>query len=167
MLVSLLWIAVSTTTTYFLHRLDHAYTQVLYDDREIVRAASTIQGLLWSAQASVIAAAEDGRRLQSDELALPESAFRDALAEATLAAAGKLEPELVTEIGVRFSIYMNFLRTQATQAEAAANIDGPVAQPAPDRRKCSSTRPMRPKPWIWPWVSTSRASDCSILASNW
>ncbi len=126
-LVSLLWIAVSTTTTYFLHRLDHAYTQVLYDDREIVRAASTIQGLLWSAQASVIAAAEDGRRLQSDELALPESAFRDALAEATLAAAGKLEPELVTEIGVRFSIYMNFLRTQATQAEAAANIDGPVA----------------------------------------
>ena len=136
-LVSLLWIAVSTTTTYFLHRLDGTYTQVLYDDREIARAAITMQGLLWRTQAAVTAAGERGQRVQNEELERLDAAFRDALAEATRATASKSEPDLTTEIGVRFSSYMNYLRAQASRSEASTDVGMPDVPAAAKKKEAA------------------------------
>ncbi len=134
-LVSLLWIAVSTTTSYFLNRLDGAYTQVLFEDREISRAAITMQELLWGTQASVTAAADEGRRVPLSELGPLETAFHKALAEATQGAkrgaAGQAEHDLIAEIDKRFATYLGYLRDESAVVPAGAAATGAAATETP------------------------------------
>ncbi len=111
----------SSTASFLLNRFDGAYTQVLFNNREISRAAITMQELLWGTQASVTAAADNGKRVEIAELERLDGAFHDALAEATRGIpggeAGQAEQDLIRQIGQRFADSPEYIR-QASEARA-------------------------------------------------
>lgn len=104
-LVSLLWVAVSGTTIFFLNGVDERQTQELYANRRLVLASERMLANLWRLQAAVVGASDHRRAEVTAEVAAVaddfETAFRTAQTNA-LAAENEL---LLEQIDDHFARY--------------------------------------------------------------
>ena len=104
-LVSLLWIAGSSITTYCIHKVDESRSWVLAEDVATMRASWAMQDALWRIEAVLMEAAGKDRRETHIEIAELESAFERQLEEAGKTSFTPDELALVKAIREHFSVY--------------------------------------------------------------
>lgn len=132
--VSLLWVLVSCGTSHILNELDETQTRLLYENRNVIHAAATMQENLWRLHAALLEAAEriekGGalRRSYLRETGRTEESFDRALILADQNASTIQERELVRAIGDGFALYRSAAREQLSHVsgspeEAAQAID--------------------------------------------
>ena len=80
--VSILWIAGSSISTYYIHRVYESHSRVLAENVATIRAAWAMQDTLWRLHAIVMESADKERRETRIEATELESAFERHLAEA-------------------------------------------------------------------------------------
>lgn len=103
--VSVLWIAVSSGTTFYINWLFESHARVLKENVATIQAAAAIQDNVWRLQALAAQAAETrdaGLQGQIHEL---EAAVRERLAAAHSSAVTSEEQALVKAIGEQFALY--------------------------------------------------------------
>lgn len=111
-LVSVLWIAGSGITTYYMQRVYESHARALAENVATIRAGWALQDVLWRLQAVVMEA--DGKdhretRIEADEL---QSAFHRHLEEAERTSFTPEERVLVKAIGEHFAIYRDHIETR-------------------------------------------------------
>ncbi|MGH7137621.1 MAG: ATP-binding protein, partial [Pirellulales bacterium] len=133
-LVSLLWMVASLGTSSVLRRWDQSQTGLLYQNRNVIRAAGAMQENLWRLQATLLEAAEllaKGSALRESfkvEARGVELAFDQALAEASKSTSTSDERTLTDAIGEKFAPYQTFSRQQLARddlspEEAASSVE--------------------------------------------
>lgn len=116
--VSLLWALVSCGTSYILDQLDATQTRLLYQNRNVIHSAGTMQENLWRLQAALLEAAEqlethgELREKHQGETRRIERTFEDALRLAEQNASTSEESKLIHTIGENFSRYRKMSREQ-------------------------------------------------------
>src|SRR5688572_183958 len=119
LLVSLCWLTVSGATTYYIQWLYDSHELILRENVASIRAAGTMQEVLWRLQAFALDA-DDG--LAGDERATLtglEAEFERALVAAEQVASTTEEQPLVKTIRERFSIYREHLHRRLQLAQEA------------------------------------------------
>jgi hypothetical protein len=104
-LVSVLWIAGSSITNYYIQRVYESHAGVLAENVTTIRAGWAMQDALWRLQAVVMEATGKDRRetrLEADEL---ESAFQRHLDEAEKTSFTPEEQLLVKAVREHFAVY--------------------------------------------------------------
>ena len=81
-LVSVLWIAGSSITNHYAHRVYESHSRVMEENVSTIRAAWAMQDALWRLQSVVMEAAGKEHRETRIEASELESAFQRHLAEA-------------------------------------------------------------------------------------
>lgn len=105
-LVSILWVAASGGTTFYINWLFESHSRVLKENVATIQAAAGIQDVVWRLQALAMQAAESqevGLHVQMAEL---EAAFQQHLSKAEQTAMTPEEKVLVGEIGQHFNRYL-------------------------------------------------------------
>jgi len=105
-LVSLLWIAVSGGTTFYINWLFEAHSRVLKENVATIQTASGIQDVVWRLQAVAMQATEAQDAGSPARMAELEAAFQQHLAKAEQTATTPEEKVLVGEIGQHFTRYL-------------------------------------------------------------
>lgn len=104
-LVSILWIAGSSITNYYVHRVYESHARVMAENVATIRASWAMQDALWRLEAVVMEAASydrDEARSEADELG---SAFQQHLNEAERTSFTEEERMLVQAVRERFAVY--------------------------------------------------------------
>lgn len=141
-LVSVLWVAGSSISTYYFHRVYESHSRVLSENVATIRAAWAIQEALWRLHATAIEAPDKEEReshLEADEL---EASLLRRLAEAEKSAVTPEEQALVKAIRGHFSVYRDqiharlrpaglsdLLTTKAARNEKTFRLARSVAEP--------------------------------------
>ena len=109
-LVSALWIAGSSITTYYIHQVYESQTRVLAENVATIRAAWAMQDALWRLQAVVMESADKDRRETRIEATELESAFQQHLAKAEQTAYTPEEQSLVKAAREHFAVYRDHVQ---------------------------------------------------------
>jgi two-component system sensor histidine kinase HydH len=141
-LVSLLWVLVSCGSWYALNRLDEAQTSLLYQSRNVIQTAGTMQENLWRLQAALLESADYLQKERSLHETLKvearrvEGAFDQALARARENISTDDERTLVDAISEKFAAYRSFSSDvlardtpSGDEVEAAMHLARGVAKP--------------------------------------
>lgn len=115
-LVSMLWVAVSGATTYYIHWLTENHARILTENVSTIHAAAKLQEALWKVHAEFLADAQSTRSSSADRWNALEGNFMAALAEAEATETTTREHELVIEIRDRFFRYRDYVRQRAVAA---------------------------------------------------
>lgn len=111
-LVSLLWIAGSSITTYYIHRVYEYHSRGLAENVVTIRAGWAMQDALWRLQAVVMeASGKDNRETQIEAMELT-AAFERHLDEADKTAFTPEETALVGAVRDHFSVYRDHIQAR-------------------------------------------------------
>ena len=121
-LVSLLWIAGSSISTYYLHRVYESHSRVLGENASTMRASWAMQDALWRIEAVVMEAGGRDRRETRIEVAELEAVFHHHLDQAERAAFTHEELLLVKAVREHFAVYDDHI-------EARLKPTGSVSMP--------------------------------------
>lgn len=108
--VSLCWLIVGGTTTYYLSWQDQAVDRVLEENVSSIRAANEMQETVWQMQSVARQAARNRTRVADQTLAELESRFEQSLREAETSASVDEELPLVQRIRDAFAEYVTLWR---------------------------------------------------------
>ena len=141
-LVSLLWIAGSSITNYYVHRVYEYHSRVLEENVSTIRAAWAMQDALWRLQAVVMEAAGKEHRETRIEATELESAFQRHLEEAEKTSFTPEEKALVKAAQEHFAVYrdhiearlqpsglVGLLTPQSAEKEKTIRLARAVAEP--------------------------------------
>ena len=117
--VSLCWLLVGGSTSYYLSWQDRALDRVLAENVASIRAANEMEETLWRMQSVAMEAARDRSRVPDETLTKLESQFEHSLREAELAAKVAEEQPLVQRIREEFAEYA--ARWRRTSTDMVAN----------------------------------------------
>jgi two-component system, NtrC family, sensor histidine kinase HydH len=118
-LVSLLWIAGSSVSTYYFHRVYESHSQVLAENVSTMRASWAMQDVLWRIEAVLMEAGGKDRRETRIEVAELESAFDRHLDEAEATAFTPEELTLVKGVREHFAVYRDHIEARLKPAGLA------------------------------------------------
>jgi signal transduction histidine kinase len=110
--VSILWIAGSSISTYYVHRVYESHSQALAENVGTIRSAWAMQDALWRLHAIVMESADKDRRetrIEADEV---ESAFKQRLAETEAISFTPEEQVLVKAVREHFTVYRDHIETR-------------------------------------------------------
>ncbi len=130
-LVSVLWIAGSSITNYYVHRIYEYHSSILEENVATIRAAWAMQDALWRLQATVMEATGKERRetrIEANEL---ESAFQRHLEEAKRTSFTPEEDALVKAVADHFAVYRDHVESQLKPP----GIVGLLTAQKPDKEK--------------------------------
>ena len=141
-LVSLLWIAGSSITNHYVHRVYEYHSRVLEENVSTIRAAWAMQDAIWRLQAVVMEATGKERRETRSEATELESAFQRHLEEAERTSFTPEEKALVKAAQEHFAIYRDhvearlqpsgladLLTPQSAEKEKTIRLARAVAEP--------------------------------------
>ncbi len=141
-IVSVLWIAGSTISTYYIQRVYASHSRILAENLSTIRAAWAMQDALWRLHAIVMESADKDRRETRIEAAELESAFKQHLAEAEKTAFTSDERNAVKAVRELFSVYRDhsrgrleppavtdLLTSQSAETEKTIRLARAVAEP--------------------------------------
>mgnify|MGYP000569069641 CR=1 FL=1 len=141
-LVSVLWIAASSITTYTMHWIDEYHARAMADNVATIREAWAMQDALWRLQAVVMESGGKDRPEVRVEVTELEGAFERHLAEAEKTALTEDEQILVKAVRDHFGVYRDhvqrrlqppgltdLLASQAAEREKTMRLARSVAEP--------------------------------------
>jgi signal transduction histidine kinase len=141
-LVSLLWIAGSSITNYYVHRVYEYHSKILDENVSTIRAAWAMQDALWRLQAVVMEATGKEQRETRIEAAELESAFQQHLEEAKKTSFTPEEQVFVKAASEHFAVYRDHIKarlqppsvaglpaSQITDKEKTIRLARTVAEP--------------------------------------
>jgi two-component system, NtrC family, sensor histidine kinase HydH len=141
-LVSLLWIAGSSITNHYVHRVYEYHSRVLEENVSTIRAAWAMQDALWRLQAAVVEATGKEHRETRIEATELESAFQRHLEEAEKSSFTPEEKALVKAAQEHFAVYrdhiearfqpsglVGLLTPQSAEKEKTIRLARAVAEP--------------------------------------
>ena len=105
LVVSILWLAGSSISTYYIHRVYESHSRALDENVATIRAAWAMQDTLWRLHAIVMESADKDHRETRIEATELESAFERHLAEAERTSFTPEEQVLVKAVGEHFAVY--------------------------------------------------------------
>jgi two-component system, NtrC family, sensor histidine kinase HydH len=111
-LVSLLWIAGSTITNHYVHRVYEYHSRVLEENVSTIRAAWAMQDTLWRLQAAVAEATGKEQRETRIEATELESAFQRHLEDAEKSSFTPQEKALVKAVREHFAVYRDHVEVR-------------------------------------------------------
>jgi len=117
--VSLCWLIVGGSTSYYLSWQDRALDRVLAENVASIRAANEMEETIWRMQSVALEAARDRSRVPDETLTKLESQFEQSLREAESAAKVAEEQPLVQRIREEFANYS--ARWRRTSTDMVAN----------------------------------------------
>lgn len=123
-LVSLLWIAGSSITTHYIHRVYEYHSRGMAEYVTTIRAGWATQDALWRLHAVVIEATGKDSRETRIEVTELEAAFERHLGEAEKTSFTPEERALVGAVRDHFTVYRDHI-------EARLQREGPAGVPAP------------------------------------
>ena len=118
-LVSLLWIAGSRISTYYVHRVYNSHSRVLAENVSTMRASWAMQDALWRIEAVVMEASGKDRHETRIEVAELEAAFQRHLDEAEKTSFTPEEQALVKAVREHFAVYRDHIETRLKPAGLA------------------------------------------------
>ncbi len=140
--VSVLWIAGSSISTYYIHRVYESHSRVLAENVATIRAAWAMQDALWRLHAIVMESRDKEQRESRIEATELESAFERQLAEAEKTAFTPEEQDLVKAVREHFMVYRDqiearlqppglagLLTSQTAEQEKTIRLARAVAEP--------------------------------------
>lgn len=140
--VSILWIAGSSISTYYIHRVYESHSRALTENVATIRAAWALQDVLWRLQAVVMESPSKEERETRIEATELETAFDRHLAEAEKTSFTPDEIVLVTAIREHFAVYRDqiearlrppgltgLLTSQSAEKEKTIRLARAVAEP--------------------------------------
>ena len=136
-LVSIVWLAGSVISTYYIQRVYRSHSRVLSEDVSTIRAGWAMRNALWKIQAVVMEAGGKDLAKTRAEVEELESAFLRQLAEAERTSVAPDELAMVATIRENFSSYQRHIDASLRRSVAASA----PAQPNGDNAK--SLRPVR------------------------
>jgi two-component system, NtrC family, sensor histidine kinase HydH len=140
--VSILWIAGSSISTYYIHRVYESHSRVLAENVATIRAAWAMQDILWRLHAIVMESADKDRRETHLEVSELEAAFERNLVEAETTSFTPEEQALAKAVRDHFAVYRDQIKThwqpqktpstltsQAIEKEKTIRLARTVAEP--------------------------------------
>lgn len=140
--VSILWIAGSSISTRYIHRVYESHSRVLAENVATIRAAWAMQDILWRLHAIVMESADKDRRETRIEVSELEAAFERNLIEAEKTSFTPEEQALAKATRDHFAVYQNqikihwqpqklsdLLTSQAAEKEKTIRLARAVAEP--------------------------------------
>ena len=122
-LVSLLWIAGSSITNYYVHRVYEYHSRVMEENVSTIRAAWAMQDALWRLQAIVMEAAGKEHRETRIEATELESAFQRHLADAEKTSFTPEEKALVKAAQEHFAVYRDHIEARLQPSGLVGLVD--------------------------------------------
>jgi two-component system, NtrC family, sensor histidine kinase HydH len=110
--VSILWIAGSSISTYYIHRVYESHSRVLAENVATIRAAWAMQDTLWRLHAIVMESADKDRRETHIEATELETAFQRHLTEAEKTSFTPEERASVQAVREHFTVYWDQIKTR-------------------------------------------------------
>jgi two-component system, NtrC family, sensor histidine kinase HydH len=126
-LVSLLWIAGSSITTYYMHRVYEYHLRALEENVATIRAAWAMEAALWRLQVIAVEATGKDERESRAEAAELEAAFQQHLEEAQKTSFTPQEQVLVKAVREHFTVYRDHVETRLKPAGLAGLLTSPAA----------------------------------------
>ena len=126
--VSILWIAGSSISTYYIHRVYESHSQVLAENVATIRAAWAMQDALWRLHAVVMESSDKDRRETRIEVSELESAFERQLAEAERTSFTPEEQVLVRAVREHFAVYRGQIETRLQPPVIAGLLTSQTAE---------------------------------------
>ena len=119
-LVSLLWIAGSSISTFYIHRVYESHSRVLAENVSTMRAGWAMQDALWRIEAVVMEAGGKDHRETRIEVAELEAAFNRHLDEAEKTSFTPGELTLVKAVREHFAVYRDHIEARLKPAGLAS-----------------------------------------------
>jgi len=142
LVVSIVWIAGSSISTYYLHRVYESHSRALEENVATIRAAWAMQDALWRLHAVVVEAADKDRRETRIEAAELEFAFERQMVEAEKTSLTPEERVLNQAIREHYAVYRDqiearlqppglsgLLASQTAEKEKTIRLARAVAEP--------------------------------------
>jgi two-component system, NtrC family, sensor histidine kinase HydH len=142
LVVSILWLAGSSISTYYFHRVYESHVRVLAENVATIRAAWAMQDALWRLHAVVMEATDKERRETRSEATEMESVFDRHWAEADQSAYTPEEKVLVKAVQDHYIVYRDhiearlkpqglsgLLTSQTAEKEKTIRLARAVAEP--------------------------------------
>jgi two-component system, NtrC family, sensor histidine kinase HydH len=126
-LVSLLWIAGSSISNYYMHRAYDYHLRALDENVATIRAAWAMEAAIWRLQVIAVEATGKDERESRAEAAELEAAFQQHLEEAQRTSFTSQEQVLVTAIREHFSVYRDHVEVRLKPAGLAGLLTSPAA----------------------------------------
>lgn len=123
-LVSVLWVAVSLGTTYYINWLYSTHQRDLTETLTTIQAAAGMQDVVWRIQAVVLEAAATGRAGPRMEIAVLEGDFEQYLEKAESTATSFEERELARVIRDQFSRYREEVHRRLEPSKTVGSATG-------------------------------------------
>ncbi len=140
--VSILWIAASSISTYYIHRVYESHSRALTENVATIRAAWAMQDVLWRLQAVVMESPSKEQRETRIEATELESAFERHLTEAEKTSFTPDEQAFVKAVREHFTVYSDqikarlqppglsgLLTSQTAEKEKTIRLARAVAEP--------------------------------------
>jgi two-component system, NtrC family, sensor histidine kinase HydH len=126
--VSILWIAGSSISTYYVHRVYESHSRVLAENVATIRAAWAMQDALWRLHAVVMESTDKDRRETRIEATELEAAFKRHLTEADKTSFTPEEQVSVKAVREHFTVYRDQIETQLQPAGLAGLLTSKTAE---------------------------------------
>jgi two-component system sensor histidine kinase HydH len=110
LLVVVLWITLSSTTTFYINWLYESHTQVLQENLSSIQIIGAAQATLWRLQTTVMRAIERPKKNTLAEIPILEKVFEEHLAEAEETAFTVKEQDLIGTIRRKFLAYQKYIQ---------------------------------------------------------
>lgn len=128
LVVSILWIASSTISTYWIHRVYESHSRVLTENVATIRAAWAMQDTLWRLHAIVMESADKERRETRIEATELESAFERYVAEAEKISFTPEEQIAIKAVREHFAVYRDHIETRLRPAGLTGLLTSQTAE---------------------------------------
>ncbi|HVT82789.1 MAG TPA: hypothetical protein VHM90_19280 [Phycisphaerae bacterium] len=132
--VSILWIAVSAITTYYMKSLYDSHARTVSENLTTIESCWAMRRDVWKLQVAVLGAQSDHSKEAIDEIKQVEAAFLSDLADAQRTSLTSEEKILADIVRHNFESYQAFIDRKSS-----------TSTPKPQR----PIRPTRPKPLPW------------------
>lgn len=126
--VSILWIAGSSISTYYIHRVYESHSRVLAENVSTIRAAWAMQDVLWRLHAVVMEAADKERRETRIEATELESAFERHLADAEKTSFTPDEQNAVKAVREHFTVYRDQIEARLKPSDLTGLLTSQTAE---------------------------------------
>ncbi|MCE5301792.1 MAG: hypothetical protein LLF97_01635 [Planctomycetaceae bacterium] len=128
MVVSLLWLAGSSISTYYFHRAYESQSRVLTDNVATIRAAWAMQDALWRLHAVVMESTDKERRETRTETTEMEATFDRQLDEADRSAFLPEEKSLVQAVREHYAVYRDHIESRLKPPSLTALLTSQTAE---------------------------------------
>jgi signal transduction histidine kinase len=126
--VSILWIAGSSISTYYIHRVYESHSRVLAENVSTIRAAWAMQDALWRLHAVVMESGDKERRETRIEATELETAFEQHLTEAEKTSFTPDEQNAIRAVREHFAVYRDHIEARLKPPGLTALLTSQTAE---------------------------------------